>query len=177
MPRSSQPAQSPPQPRRSAFTLIEMVVVVGIIGTLMALGVPGIVSSIKRADLSATTNIIGTLHTFCYNAARSQTGLATKFYTMEISPATVTVKFDGTTLDAWEIGKQFNYDNAKTVITLVDAFAPSTTTIITYGARTGFVKNTLPNSVVVFVKDKLTGHNKFELTFWATGVLNVKSAP
>jgi prepilin-type N-terminal cleavage/methylation domain-containing protein len=110
---------SRPRPRRGAFTLIEMVVVIGIISGLMAMGIPGIVSQIKRADLYNTMNIISTLHSFCHQAARE--------FDTSVTPATpraetykITVKKDrvvfqrsGGTLPIqikpYDLGKQFAF--------------------------------------------------------------------
>ena len=176
MARTPPPAQSPPQPRRSAFTLIEMVVVIGIIGVLMAMGIPGIVSQIKRADLYNTTNIIATLHTYCVLGSRADLA-ASPVYTMIIAPTTISVKKDGNLVDAYEIGKQFAFVGGKSEVSLEDAFEPTATTTITYHVRTGFVTNNLPNQVKVYIRDKKTLKNKFELVFWSTGVLNVNAAP
>ena len=178
MARTPPPAQSPPQPRRSAFTLIEMVVVIGIIGVLMAMGIPGIVSQIKRADLYNTTNIISALHSFCVENARADLS-ASPNYTLEITATTVTVKRLGATFPSYEIGKQFAYAvvGADTVssVNLEDNLEPvgPYPVIITYENKTGFV--TSPKTVTI--RDKKTSKETFAIKFWATGVINVNSAP
>ncbi len=106
-----------------------MVVVIGIISSLMAIGIPGIVSQIKRADLYNTTNIIATLHSFCYTNAKQFDGVAlpTAVYQLTIKQDKVVFSIGGATvIPSYEIGKQFAFttDGSLNAISFEDSFKP-----------------------------------------------------
>jgi prepilin-type N-terminal cleavage/methylation domain-containing protein len=197
------PPPSRPRPRRSAFTLIEMVVVIGIIGILMAMGIPGIVSQIKRADLYNTTNIISTLHSFSVQNARTFTAATppTAVYQLTVKQDKILFLKDGAAIPSYEIGKQFSFTTEGGIngVTFEDSFKPDSyiiysggpawstaaTTVasgswsdlvIKYQARTGFVQNDSGaiSKIVLIVKD--AKGKKFAITFQPTGALNVASA-
>jgi prepilin-type N-terminal cleavage/methylation domain-containing protein len=59
---------------KRGFTLIEMLVVVGIIGMLLSMGIPALMSAARRADMYATLNILGSIHSTMSQVARTETG-------------------------------------------------------------------------------------------------------
>ncbi len=52
------------------FTLIEMIVVISIIVSLMAIGIPALINSQNQADDFATQNVIESVHNTCQRNAR-----------------------------------------------------------------------------------------------------------
>lgn len=67
-----------------AFTLIEMTVVMSVITTVMALGVPALVTAQRQSDQYATDNIIYSIHSTCQRNAQ-QFGSASLIYGFTIS--------------------------------------------------------------------------------------------
>lgn len=61
------------------FTLIEMIVVISIIVSLMAIGIPALINSQNQADDFATPNVIESVHNTCQRYAR-QLGSAGAVY-------------------------------------------------------------------------------------------------
>ncbi|MBU6410179.1 MAG: prepilin-type N-terminal cleavage/methylation domain-containing protein [Verrucomicrobia bacterium] len=78
--------------RRAAFTLMELMMVVAIIGLIMAMGIPSILLSLRQAPLRNAVNGVLEICT----RSRDQAILARKIVTVTFEPKTGLVQTDAT---------------------------------------------------------------------------------
>lgn len=83
--------------RKVGVTLIEILVVVGIIGIAMGMGIAGIMPLMSRSDMNATVNIISGVHRESFQMARTIGGAAIIYgFTIEYKNGTAYGKIPNT---------------------------------------------------------------------------------
>lgn len=177
------------------FTLVEMIVVMAVMMTLMAMLLPAVALHQKKTDLYATANVIQAVHDIQMRCAR-QFGSAGLVYGY-------TVRGDRTGIDPWvrgldgvvaavdkgDIGRQMFWKNATTIefVDLVEPKAAASLTV-SFEPRTGLPyvgtaaktlaevtdPTALPDLVAFDLRSKRSPYpTVYEITISRTGSIDV----
>lgn len=161
----------PPKFRR-AFTLIEIMVVVGIIGLVAAMGLPSIFKALQKEGMRKA---VSDVEDVCFSA-REQAIIYNKTVAVTFYPRERKFGVDGTTGSAGADGTVINVHSGKTVIaTLPDGVLLSALSIYRKDytdsdwAKVYFNPDGTSDEAVVILTDRRSGKSEKLILEYATG--------